>query len=171
MLTLRKATVSDARFIALLGRITFNEAFGDLFSDKNDLLAYHERTFSVQKIASSLGKPTNIFWIAFYNDLPVGYTKLKLNSPSEFISTDPICQLQKIYVLEDFLSRKIGLKLQDTLLAEAQKRGFKTIWLSVYEGNQRAIAFYKRNNFNPVGKHAFQIGKETFNFQAMAKEF
>jgi len=170
MLNIRKATTSDAPLIALLGRISFNETFGHLFLDNNDLLAYHEKTFSVSKIASSLQKSTNIFWLAFYNELPVGYTKLKLNSVSEFLPSQQVCQLQKIYVLKDFLSKKIGLKLQASLIEEAQKRNYKTLWLSVYDDNVKAINFYKKNQFKNIGKHKFQIGKESFNFIAMAKQ-
>ena len=170
MLNIRKATPNDAPLIALLGRISFNESFGHLFPDQNDLLAYHEKTFSVSKIANSLQKNSNIFWLAFYNELPVGYTKLKLNSTSEFLPIEQVCQLQKIYVLKDFLSKKIGLKLQASLLEEAQNRGFKTIWLSVYDDNAKAINFYRKNQFKDIGKHKFQIGKESFNFIAMAKQ-
>ncbi|MCB0397552.1 MAG: GNAT family N-acetyltransferase [Flavobacteriales bacterium] len=167
---IRKATVEDAPIIALLGRITFNETFGHLFKDKNDLLAYHERTFSVAKIEGSLQDQENVFWIAFRDNLPIGYAKLKLNSPSEFIGSDSVCQLQKIYVLKDFLSLKVGLQLQETLLKEARERNYKTIWLSVLQGNDWAIGFYEKNDFKNIGVHHFQIGKEVFRFNAMARE-
>ena len=171
MLKIRKAAIKDAQVIALLGRVTFNETFGHLFRDKNDLLQYHDRTFYVSKLESSLHKKENIFWIAFRDNLPTGYAKLKLNSSSAFIDSDNICQLQKIYVLKDFLSMKIGLKLQEALLTEAQQRNYKSIWLSVLESNDRAISFYRKNDFNKIGNHHFEIGKERFNFQAMIRDF
>ena len=62
----------------------------------------------------------NIFWIAFANRLPVGYAKLKLNSHSDFVESQHVCQLQKIYVLKDFLSMKIGFGLQDALFEKSQ---------------------------------------------------
>ncbi len=80
MIQIKLAKESDAEFIALLGRITFTESFGHLFRDKNDLLDYYERTFSVQKIRNGINNPKNIFWIASINDLPVAYAKLKLDS-------------------------------------------------------------------------------------------
>ena len=55
------------------------------------------------------------------------------------------CQLQKIYVLKDFLSLKIGFELQNRLITKAKDDGFERIWLSVLESNERAIRF--RNNF------------------------
>ena len=117
IIEIREAEISDAEFIALLGRVTFTETFGHLFRNQNDLLDYYNKTFSVKKIKKSLKKPNTYYWVAFVNDLPVGYSKLKLDSLSEFIDCKNTSQLQKIYVLKDFLSLKIG-QLGVSLLLE-----------------------------------------------------
>ena len=167
---IRLANEEDARYIALLGRITFTETFGHLFRDQKDLIDYYNRTFTVQKIEDGMKKQNNIFWIAFVNRLPVGYAKLKLDSKSEFIDTKDVCQLQKIYVLKDFLSMKIGYELQDSLLKKAKELNFDKVWLSVLNSNDRAINFYKNTGFEKIGNHDFQIGKENFEFIAMNKQ-
>ncbi|MFP2994764.1 GNAT family N-acetyltransferase [Spongiivirga sp. MCCC 1A20706] len=166
---IRLANPKDAIHIAMLGRITFKETFGSLFRDPNDLKNYLNATFSVRKIENSLKKANNIYWIAFVDALPVGYAKLKLTSPSQFLQSDNVSQLQKIYVLQDFLSMKIGKRLQDLLISKAFKFGASAIWLSVLDSNTRAINFYQKNDFKSVGVHEFSIGKETFKFKAMAK--
>jgi ribosomal protein S18 acetylase RimI-like enzyme len=169
MLEIRKANTEDAIVISLLGRVTFTETFAHLFRDKNDLLKYFDRTFSVEKIEKGLGNPNDIFWIAFYDRLPVGYAKLKLNSRSEFSSSENICQLQKIYVLRDFLSMGIGYALLVKVIQEAREKFFDEIWLSVLNINHRAVNFYQGSNFKIVGSHPFQIGKESFDFYVMLK--
>lgn len=78
-LIIRKAKLEDAEFIALLARTTFTETFGHYFRNNQDLLDYYDKTFSVSKIRESIGKENNVFWISFYNELPVGYAKLKKN--------------------------------------------------------------------------------------------
>jgi len=168
-LEIKLAKEEDARLISLLGRVTFTETFGHLYRDRQDLLNYYESTFSVEKIESSISKANNFFWIASVNRLPVGYAKLKLNSASKFINADKVCQLQKIYVLKDFLSLKIGFELQNRLITKAKDDGFERIWLSVLESNERAIRFYKKNGFNAIGNHDFRIGKEVFEFIVMGK--
>ena len=167
---IRLAKKEDAQFIALLGRITFTETFGHFFRDQKDLIDYYNLTFSVQKVEDGIKKPNNVFFIAFINRLPVGYAKLKLNSKSEFIESTNTCQLQKIYVLKDFLSMKIGFELQNLLLKKTKELGYDNIWLSVLNSNERAINFYKKNGFEKIGDHDFQIGKENFEFIAMKKE-
>ncbi len=170
-LVIRKAKLEDAEFIALLARITFTETFGHYFRDHQDLLDYYDKTFSVSKIRDSLEKENNVFWITFFDELPVGYAKLKLFSKSDFINSDKVSQLQKIYVLKDFLSKKIGHKTQTEMFEETIKIGNKFIWLSVLESNERAISFYNKNGFTEIGKHSFEIGQENFSFIAMKKEF
>jgi ribosomal protein S18 acetylase RimI-like enzyme len=66
---------------------------------------------------------------------------------------------------------EIGFGLQDLLLKKAKELNFNKIWLSVLNSNERAINFYKKNGFEKIGNHDFQIGKENFEFIAMKKKF
>ncbi|WP_420400571.1 GNAT family N-acetyltransferase [Flagellimonas sp.] len=170
MIQLREAHTKDAAVIALLARVTFTETFGHYFRDPSDLDQYLNQTFGVTKLRTSLSKPNNVFWLAYMDELPVGYAKLKRHSPSPFLNSNKVCQLQKIYVLKDFLSQKVGLALQEILLNRAQEEGFQKIWLSVLKENERAIRFYAKNGFDTFGDHDFSIGQEDFEFQVMAKD-
>jgi ribosomal protein S18 acetylase RimI-like enzyme len=170
MIEIRAAIESDSEVIAVLGRITFKQAFGHLFRNKSDLLNYLDRTFSVEKIKSGIGKTDNIFFLAFVDDLPVGYAKVKLNDNSEFSTSERMCCLRKIYVLEDFLSMKIGLQLQEALINRVMLHGAEEIWLSVYVENPKAIRFYFKNGFEKIGNHDFQIGVENFTYDVMRRK-
>lgn len=163
------AKPDDANAIARLGRITFGETFGHLFRDRSDLQDYYDKTFGLEKITGSLSKEENLFWLALLDSLPVGYAKLKLDVKSDFVEGNRVGQLQKIYVLKDFLGYGIGLKLQDTLLTKAAELECDMVWLSVLRENNRAIRFYQKNGFNIVGQHEYSIGKEDFNFEVMSK--
>lgn len=167
---IRIANKDDAGSVSSLGSVTFSESFGHHFIDQQDLHDYNDLTFSIDKIENSISKPDNLYWIAFVDRLAVGYAKLKLNSPSKFILEKNVCQLQKIYVLKDFQSMKIGFELQNLLLKKAKEKGFREVWLSVFNSNERAINFYIKNGFVEIGNHDFQIGKENFKFIAMSKQ-
>nr|WP_321356408.1 GNAT family N-acetyltransferase [uncultured Draconibacterium sp.] len=170
MIQIRKATIEDARYIALLGRVTFAETFAEYFRDEQDLFDYHEQTFSVSKITTSLEKENNCYWIAFWNELPVGYAKLKVFSATEFIETEEVAQLQKIYVLKEFLNKNVGKLLMSELMMSFNASDKSHIWLSVLKTNERAIKFYNKNKFEQVGEHLFQIGKEVFDFYVLYYE-
>ena len=70
-------------------------------------------------------------------------------------------QLQKIYVLKDFLSMRIGFELQDSLLKKA-----KDYWLSVLNSNERGI-LPKKPGLKKFGEHDFQILKKISNLLAI----
>jgi ribosomal protein S18 acetylase RimI-like enzyme len=46
---------------------------------------------------------------------------------------------------------------------EAKERGYDSIWLGVWEKNQRAIDFYRRWGFEEVGTHTFKLGTDPQN--------
>ena len=168
---IRKATLDDAEYISLLARFTFTETFGHNFRDHKDLTDYYDRTFSVSKIRSGLLNDNNIFYIALCDELPVGYAKLKKRSKSEFMDSNEVSQLQKIYILNDFQSVRIGEKLQSALFEETISSGSKFLWLSVLKTNVKAISFYSKHGFNEIGENTFDIGKEHFVFMVMNKNF
>lgn len=169
-IVVRKADVKDVPIISYLGRLTFSETFGDLFRDPQDLEDYLLRTFSVEKLQSSFQNSNNAFWLAFADEVPVGFGKLKLDQIEDEISQKRSSQLQKIYVLKDYLSMKIGLKTQEEMIKTAKDFGSELIWLSVLRENERAINFYLKNGFSKTGNHDFRIGKELFHFNIMTKD-
>ena len=118
---IRKATIEDVISIALLTRVTFREAFGHLFKDKQNLIDYFAKSFSIANLTSKLKDDNNVFWIALVDNLPVGYAKLLKHSPSKFIENTKVSELQRIYVLNDFLNQRIGHLLQDALFEEVKK--------------------------------------------------
>lgn len=168
-LQIRHAVTDDAEMVALLGRITFAETFGHLFANHaGDLRTYLDRTFAVAKIRSSLGEPHNRYWLSHLNGLPVGYAKLKHPSPTALLPKEDPAQLQKIYVLREFLSQGIGKVLLSAVLDNAAQRGLKTVWLDVLKQNSRAIRFYEHRGFTPLGDDTYSIGAQTFEFHLMA---
>lgn len=166
-LLIRRADPTDAIAISLVARMSFKEAFYEDFQYKDDLLDYQERTFNVAKIRASLAKPHNYFWLVLVDELPVGYAKLKFPSPTPFSSRAPLAQLQKIYVLEDFLGRGIGRLLQDKVIEKARDLTAQALWLSVYQGNTQAVGFYEHYGFRKLATHQFKIGRVDFEFWAM----
>lgn len=166
---IRRATCGDAAMTALLGRVTFAETFGYLFQNRaRELGTYLDRTFGVGKVETSLSKPGNVYWLAFRDRLPVAYAKLKHPSAPSGRAAQDAAQLQKIYVLKEFLAERIGEALLRQVSAEAKQRA-STLWLDVLHENQRAIGFYRKHGFAVTGEDAYAIGSQTFLFKRLAR--
>ncbi|MGV4797344.1 GNAT family N-acetyltransferase [Rhizobium sp. F40D2] len=74
-----------------------------------------------------------------------------------------LAQLQKIYVLRDFLAQRLGAPLSKASLERAASLRTSAIWLAVLRENQRAIRFYLRHDFERLGLATFTIGAQTFD--------
>lgn len=166
---IKKVGVESTEVLALLGRITFRESHGEYIEDKTNLNAYLNKAFSVEITRLELQSSNNIYYIIYKHNLPVGYVKLVLNAPSEFIDNPNACRLERIYVLEEFITQKFGLELFNKTLEKAKEMKFDVMWLSVYIKNTRAINFYLKNNFKEVGNISFQIGKQGYENPILAK--
>ncbi|WP_435262754.1 GNAT family N-acetyltransferase [Tenacibaculum sp. nBUS_03] len=162
MVTIRTATTNDATIIALLGRITYSESHGKYIDNKKHLLNYNNDAFSLKKIKESLSIPDNVFYLIYVNKLPVGYAKLVLNTTFNNKTPQNSCRLERIYILNDFLPLKIGQQLYNTVINKAISLNFECIWLSVYIKNNRAIQFYRKNNFTKIGVLQFKVNKKEY---------
>jgi ribosomal protein S18 acetylase RimI-like enzyme len=171
-LHIRRANRNDAEILALLGRITFAETFGPLFAaHPDDLAAYLDRTFSVLKLRASLERAHNAYWLGLVDALPVAYAKLKYPSPSVILPDPAPAQLQKIYVLREFVGKGMGKPLLRAVFEHAADRGIPALWLDVLRENARAIRFYQHTGFTAVGDDTYSIGAQTFHFHLMARRF
>ncbi|NOT49875.1 MAG: GNAT family N-acetyltransferase [Chitinophagaceae bacterium] len=169
-LAIKKASVNDATTLALLAQITFKEAFGHIW-DKEVLRNYLKHTFSVQKMKGSIEKSNNVFWLAYADELPVGYAKLKICSPYDRLADPKPAQLQKIYVLNDYIGNKIGQRLQEALFEQVKTEGVKTLWLAVWDGNEKAIQFYERHGFKKETTYRYDFESMSFDYEVMVKPF
>lgn len=167
---IRKATADDAALVALLARTSFKEAFGHVW-EREALLNYFATTFAVAKIAGSLQKENNVYWLVFADDLPVGYAKLKKYAPYDKLPDPAPAQLQKIYVLNDFVGNGIGEKLQNALFEEVIRLRIDALWLAVWDGNDKAIRFYERHGFVKTTRYHYDFEKMSFDYEVMVKRF
>ncbi|WP_229720468.1 GNAT family N-acetyltransferase [Winogradskyella helgolandensis] len=171
MITIKQAEKNDYEILALLGRTTWKETFAALFRRKEDAKNYADHNFSISMVKSFLKNPNAHFWIAYVNEFPVGYAKIEMHTDSEFVKGKNTCKLHNFYVLNDFHSMKIGLKLWNKILEKVKEQKCDNMWLSVLHTNDKAIQFYKENNFNRVANYDFEIGIDSFLMHIMVREF
>lgn len=169
MLTVRAAAPDDSEIVAQLGQATFSETFGDLFiTHPGDLETYLDSTFASAKIAASIAKRSNRFWVADWDKTPIGYAKLKLESCHPAVEGKNTAQLQKIYVLRDYLNCRAGKGLHDALLRCAREERREGLWLMALEGNRRASDFYLRHGWQFAAKDTHRIGAQVFTYEVLS---
>jgi GNAT superfamily N-acetyltransferase len=156
---IRAATAADARLLADLGRRTFTEAFA-AFNSAEDLRLFLDQTYHEALQARELADPQAWHLVAEADGEPIGFARLRRGEvPACVMGPDPL-ELQRIYLLQAWLGLKAGPALLQRCLDEAWALGAQTLWLGVWERNDRARAFYRRHGFIEVGEHTFVVGTD-----------
>ena len=162
------ADSSHAATISLIGRQSFRDAFGHLFNSRDELQEYLDYTYDVGKMARSIEKENNMFFLAFVENVPVGFAKVKKYSLNEQIDSIAQMELQKIYVLSYYHGSGAGAALMQAVLDIASKVCPDYLWLGTHISNEKAIRFYEKYGFRKVGRHYFMIGTQTFEYHLMS---
>ncbi|WP_353777896.1 GNAT family N-acetyltransferase [Winogradskyella sp. 3972H.M.0a.05] len=170
MINIKIATEAHAETLALLGRVTYIESHGHFIGNENDLSEYVKTAFSVSKTRDDINDPNTIFYIISVDELPVGYVKLVLGTTHKSVSSENNCQLERIYILNDFIPLKLGHQLMDYIEEKVKEMQLNTIWLSVYIENKRAIRFYQKNGYQEVGISTFLVNGKGFENLVFSKQ-
>jgi ribosomal protein S18 acetylase RimI-like enzyme len=162
-----KAHPVHATIISSIGKQSFRDAFAYLFDDKKELQDYLDNTYHPDKIQRSLEKENNVFFLAYMENVPVGFAKLKKHSLHSKIRSVAQMELQKIYVLSYYHGSGAGNALMQAVLDLAKKLQPDFLWLDTHISNIKAILFYEKNGFKRSAKHYFTIGSQTFEYDMM----
>lgn len=152
----RDATTEDAGAIAAFAARTFVETFAHLYPPE-DLHAFLAAKYGADIQARELVDPANRYRLALRDGAIVGYCMMG-DVDMEVDATDAL-ELHRLYVDKEVKGAGVAQALMDDCLAWARGKGAKFLYLSVWEENHRAQAFYKRFGFEHVGEHKFMVGK------------
>lgn len=158
-LTIRRASADDGAWLADFGAQTFSETFA-AENRPEDLAAYLAASFNAARLAAELADPASTFLIAELRGRPAGYARLLAGEPAECVEGGKPVELVRLYVAREWLGAGVGKALMQACIEEARRAGHQTIWLGVWERNERALAFYRKWSFRAVGDHVFQLGSD-----------
>ena len=157
--TIRLATLNDAALIADLSRKTFYETFAP-FNTKKDMDKFMKKQFTKKELMKEVGAAGNIFFLAFENDVPVGYVRMRESKSPESFGKANAIEIARIYALNKAIGTGIGKLLMETCITKAKEMKKEIIWLGVWEKNTRAISFYIKWGFEKFAEHPFILGDD-----------
>jgi ribosomal protein S18 acetylase RimI-like enzyme len=156
---IKYATADDAEFIADLSRRTFYETFA-VHNTKENMDKFMNERFTKEALMKEVGEPENIFLLAYLENEPVGYVRLRDGEkPIELGDIDAI-EIARIYTEQKTIGKGVGKALMLRCFEIAKEKKKKIIWLGVWEHNETAIAFYKKFGFEEFASHIFMLGED-----------
>ena len=156
---IRRATTDDVRLLSVLASTTFYEAYFEQ-DDPHNLAEYISDSFSIERLAAELTLPELTFFIAYLGAHAVGYAKLDAASRDPSIVTARTIELKRIYALERVWGRGIGEAMLIYCERSAIESGCESIWLGVWQQNERGRRFYDKHGFVKRGTLEFPYGEE-----------
>jgi diamine N-acetyltransferase len=156
----RLATLDDAPTLLEIGINTFRDTFASQ-NTPEDMAMYLAKTFTLDQLTQDLNDPACIFIVACDGQQIIGYAKLlEGKAPPSGLNEEHAIEIERIYSLQAYLGKNVGKTLIQHCLDVAQRKGFTTVWLGVWEHNPRAIAFYEKWGFTKFGSHPFLLGND-----------
>ncbi len=155
----RKIAIIDLTDLVKISRQTFAETFEEVNTEE-DMQKYLSENLSEEQLKSEIENPQSEFYFAENGSEILGYLKLNSGTSQTENKNKNSVEIERIYVLKKFLRMKIGQLLLDHSIKIAKEKNTKFIWLGVWENNEPAIKFYKKNGFQIYGKHVFILGKD-----------
>jgi ribosomal protein S18 acetylase RimI-like enzyme len=157
IVTIEKIDIKDIQHLRDIGIQTFYETFVET-NTKEDMQAYLDDNFSIEKLTAELSIKDSHFYFAKQNNQVMAYLKINFKKAQTESFSESSMEIERIYVCKQFIRQKIGQILCDKAIQLANKEKVKIIWLGVWEHNTRAIKFYEKNGFQAFDKHVFMLG-------------
>ncbi len=158
-ITIARAGIKEAELLTNLSVTTFRDAF-TAGNRQEDMDKYIADEMNLDKLTGELGDKENIFFMAWHNALPIGYAKLRATKVPEELASNNAIELERLYVLQTYQSKKYGDRIMNHCLTYAIGQNYDTMWLGVWEHNHGANRFYRRYGFELFGDHVFMLGSD-----------
>ncbi|MGU3375827.1 N-acetyltransferase family protein [Chryseobacterium sp. M5A1_1a] len=158
-ITIHKAGIEDHELLQNIGIQTFSETFAEDNSEEA-IKKYLEESFTTDKVKSELANPDSFFYVAWEEDNPVGYLKVNSGNAQTELQDETSLEIERIYVKKSHHGKKVGQLLYNQAIETAKSLNKSFLWLGVWEQNERALNFYRKNGFVEFDKHIFILGDE-----------
>jgi diamine N-acetyltransferase len=157
--TIRTATVADAAVVADLARRTFYDTFAAT-NDATDMALHLASAYGVDQQTRELNDRDITTLLVEVDGQPVAYAQVRGDHVPDCVTGPSPLELWRFYVDRGWHGRGIAQALMERVRATARARGAKTLWLGVWERNDRARAFYAKCGFTGAGEHIFLFGTD-----------
>jgi ribosomal protein S18 acetylase RimI-like enzyme len=157
--TIHRGDVSDASELATFAARMFKEAYS-ADNKPDDLQAHLATAYGPAQQAAELADPLVIMILARLNRELVAYAQVRQSTPPPCVTHTAPIELHRFYVDQRAHGSGLASRLLQMVRQAARELEGRHIWLSVWERNPRAIAFYKKEKFVDVGSTFFMVGPD-----------
>jgi ribosomal protein S18 acetylase RimI-like enzyme len=165
--SIKKAGKQHDEILSKIGGDTFYETFIP-FNTEIDIRQYISKAYAIDVIKQNLVNPDIAYYLCYDANIVIGYIKLIHHATYKGLTNRSI-ELEKIYVLASYFGSGAGKLLMDFAVKHSKENGFETLFLGVWQENERAVHFYKKMGFEVFETRQFQLGERLCDDYMMKK--
>ena len=151
--------MADAPVVADLARRTFHDTFAAT-NDQADMALHLAQAYGVEQQTRELNDPRITTLLVENGGTAIAYAQVRNDHVPDCVTDPGAIELWRFYVDREWHGRGVAGPLMERVTAVSRERGAQTLWLGVWERNDRARAFYAKCGFVDVGKHIFLFGTD-----------
>ena len=91
------------------------------------------------------------FYVAESSRGLAGYVVMRIEQPPDCVQGQAPVQLWRLFVAPEHQGKGVAASLVSQAFAYAREQAHDVVWLGTAEDNVRAIAFYRKSGFSPIG--------------------
>lgn len=159
IVTIRRASLDDAAAVAAFAAKTFYETFA-ADNQPEDMAVHLSTAYGVPQQAAEIADPDYVTLLAFADDTLAALAQVRRKAPPPCVTGEAPIEIHRFYVDQRWHGRGIARPLMDACIEAVRGFGGRTAWLSVWERNPRAQAFYAKAGFTRAGEADFWVGPD-----------
>ena len=167
-LTIRRGVPADARRLADLAASTFRETFA-VENRPEDMALYVSVAYGISQQEAELADPEITTLLAEIDGELAGYAQLRATAVPDCVMGVTPLELWRFYVAAPWHGRGVAHALMKSVELEARAKEAHTLWLGVWERNERAKSFYRKCGFADVGSQVFVLGTDAQTDRSMVR--
>jgi ribosomal protein S18 acetylase RimI-like enzyme len=156
---IRVGAATDATALAELAARTFRETFA-ADNRPEDIAAHIANAYGASQQEREIVDPDIATLLVEVDGQLAGYAQLRSGVPPACVTGEAPVELWRFYIAKPWHGRGVAQALMRKVESDVFRRGGRTLWLGVWERNERAKAFYHKNGFADVGSHEFMVGTD-----------
>jgi ribosomal protein S18 acetylase RimI-like enzyme len=165
---LRTATADDPLAIAALATQVFLDTYAtEGVSDHLAMEAMSE--YSVEAFKARIEDPGCRFILAEASGGLIGFAEILVSARDAPVGNVAGAQLVRLYVQPQAQGGGVGRALIEAAERLAAAQPAKALWLTAWEGNDRALAFYARLGYADLGPGTYSFMGRTYGTRVLAK--
>jgi diamine N-acetyltransferase len=140
---IRYASPDDAAALSALEARTFRDTYA-AFNTPENMAAHLAATFSPDRQREEIETPGSFIVLTQQEEVLIAYAHVVRAIVPPQVGDAHALEIKRFYVDRAWHGCGVAQRLMNKTIVSAAERGAATVWLTVWNQNPRAIAFYRK---------------------------